>query len=232
MKKLFLLIFVTILFLLPFLSAAEPSYIFKQNEAVDLKTACFTAANEYCNSSVTCKATIYYPNQSILINNQNMTWNVNYFNYSLTPSQTSILGTYPIIVNCLSNQINVSNGFSTFDYEITANGNKPPSGIVIVLFSLLFIIILAGLVVLFLYGIGHFKDLNMDVKDIAYNIGGYFALLGIYGLSLEYMGSPLINNFLDLIIKIGAVTNVFLPIIAFILSITIGQLGKMANRNE
>lgn len=212
MKKLILL--GIIILLLMSLSAGASSYLFQQSTAVDLKVSCFDENNSLCTSGTNCYITIYKPNSNVLVFNKSMTYTTTYYNYSLNTSQTSDLGEYTSVVYCSGN----SDGFTTFTYEITENGKPNPSSSVIVLFIIMFSIILFYLVFILFYGISKFATFDFNLKDIAYNYGGYFALFGIYMLEPQYLGNADINSFLLLFIKIGAVTNIFLPLIGFAIS--------------
>ena len=139
MKKILLILFVAIVFIN--VVSAEPSYIFKQNEEVDLKVSCFKNDYSFCAITTTCNLTIIFPNNDILIDNELMTNNVNYFNYTLSEGINSRIGEYPVSVSCEGTY----NGFSTFTYEVTETGESAGNYriaiyIIIILAWLLFII--------------------------------------------------------------------------------------------
>lgn len=139
------------LFLINLVSATTSdttSFTFKQNQEVDLKISCIDINNTYCDEDTLCNITILYPNASILINNQPMTWNQAYYNYTLSASQTSVLGEYSAFVSCIGG---TENGFSTFNYQITTTGEvvKTLSSclfFVILLFILVIAVLIIGLV--------------------------------------------------------------------------------------
>lgn len=104
------------------LASAEPSYIFRQNTLIDLKVPCYAENYSLCTSTTTCNITIFLPvNNSALVNNQQMTWNDAYFNYTLLKNKTLILGEYSSSVNCFGAYY----GFSTFNFKITPDGTEP-----------------------------------------------------------------------------------------------------------
>jgi len=92
--------------------------LYKQNTAADIKIACFDSNNNYCTNGVTCSLTIFNPDSSTLISNQQMTYNPTFFSYNLNTSQTNDLGTYTGTVLCSStNNVN-----SEIEYQVTPNG--------------------------------------------------------------------------------------------------------------
>ncbi len=118
------------LFLISFISA-EPNFVFKQNTITDLKIACFNEDNEFCASSVNCNITILYPNSTSLVDNPPMTYNINYFNYTLTASNMTTLGEYTVIIVCNEN----TSAGTTFTYQITKTGSifNIPSAIIYII---------------------------------------------------------------------------------------------------
>ncbi len=118
-RGIILLILCTILVLLENgIVSAEPSFVFEQDEAVNLKVACVDEIEQPCNSTIHCNITILKPDHSILIDNQPMTYGAVYYTYNLALGQNSDLGEYPVDIFCLG----IGNGFSTFTYEITETG--------------------------------------------------------------------------------------------------------------
>ena len=113
-KKILLL---GIIILLP-LVLAESSFIFQKNTNVDLKISCINETKSFCSSGTLCQITINKPSGVNLIKNGSMTYQTDYFNYTLNTSQTADVGRYLCYVNCLGE----TNGFSTFTFEINPTG--------------------------------------------------------------------------------------------------------------
>lgn len=91
--KLYIIIGLLIIFSLGVVSAIDYEYVFKQNTPVDLKFSCFDeTTGEPCDTNYLCNITVYYPNFTVLINNDVATRNPSYYNYSIT--DTSTLGLY------------------------------------------------------------------------------------------------------------------------------------------
>lgn len=106
---------VVISILIPLVQA---DYIYKQYSATDIKYSCFNNGT-FCTNAATCNLTSFYPNSTIFIDNQAMTYNPSYFNYTL-PS-TEILGNYQSSIAC---EDSGNNTYSTFDFSITSSGNQ------------------------------------------------------------------------------------------------------------
>lgn len=134
-KILFALIFTLSLICIINLVSSESFLTFKQNEYVNYNFICVAENNSYCNSQTICVITINSPNGTNLVNDQNMTYNPSYFNYTL-PTQN--IGVHSWIILCYGNNIGISEGI----YEITPTGFPDTLG-----FYLLLIIISAGILI-------------------------------------------------------------------------------------
>lgn len=210
-NKAFMLIAVcTILFLLQLTSAGLGT--FKQNECVNIKTILNTTAVNISSLS--------YPNSSVAVTNTAMTKTGYTFNYNFC--NTSGLGIY--IYDYFDAQGNVY----VNDFEITGNGKAGASGGVVVLFSILFLIAVIFTGFFALYTFGHLMSLDVDLIDLAIDWGIFFGVVALYFLQDYYLGNPQIDTYLLLLIKIGGIVLVLVPIIAFILSLTLGTLKNKA----
>lgn len=176
---------------------------FTQNEPIRISQNCNNAT--YTNIS-----SINYPNSSVAESNIQMLYSGNGEFYYLFENTTQ-LGRY----NVRGISDGCENTFSTY-FEITTNGKSTPSGIVIIFFNLIFIIIIAGMLSLLLYTVFTFILFDFNAKDLIINVSSYFSLFAFYILGLEYLGNKFINDILLFLIEIGAVTTVILPITAFI----------------
>ena len=105
-------------------SAIDSSYIYEQNTSIDLKVPCINNDNSLCVDSTNCTITILHPNNTILIDGANMTYNTNYFNYTVDGSETNDLGDYVTSVSC----IGTTNGFTSFYFKVTPNGEELTTG--------------------------------------------------------------------------------------------------------
>ena len=120
-------------------AAAEPSFFFKANNDVDLKLPCINEGSP-CSAIATCNITIDDPESNTIVDNQLMTNQNSYHNYTL--SETSKLGTYQAIVFCDDDG---ESDFSTFSFATTENGNTQEGLTFIVAISIiiLFCVIIA-----------------------------------------------------------------------------------------
>ena len=121
----------------------------------------------------------------------------------------------------------VDGGFKceNIGYDITYNGKPDPSGSVNVFFSLLFLIIVGGMLSLLFLTIFRMVTWDFNVKDLVLNISSYFVVFATYILSKFYLGNEFIDGFLVWLIGVGAVTMVILPIIAFVITMMRRELN-------
>lgn len=171
------LIFLSFFFLFSFVSATS----FEQETSVDLKIS---------TNSSGCVITVAYPDSGIMIQEQPMTDNVGYANYTLSSTLTSTLGEYKGYSNCSTEEIsfniessnlNLTIGFYfillILSMGIVILGFYIKDYWVIVLGG--FGMILLGLFLLF-YGIDGFKDTayTWGIGIIILVLGGYFSIRG------------------------------------------------------
>jgi hypothetical protein len=185
----------------------------KQSECIEIPQVC--ASCSYVNLSV------QYPNKSIAVSNQPMVsqgaglWTYNFCN-------TSQLGRYDVSGQGDLNGIDT--GFSVLWFEVSVNGKEPAEGIIIVVFSLIFIAIISFGIIYFLKSLAHVIQLEMDLIDASIMISTYLAMWMFYYISFEYLGNALINDLLEIAISVGAVTHVFLPLVGFLVSFIMTNL--------
>jgi len=190
--------------------------IYEQSTDADLIIPCAYSTGEICSTSGVCNVSIQYNNGTYLVNFQPMTNMDNGdFKYSLDINDTAVLGDYDGKVYCIDGSYN---GTGFFTYSVTTNGNELPTAGVVVLFTVLFLIIIGGLIGLLLFTIFHMIQWDFDGKDLVYNVSLYLVTFAAYILSKEYLGNAFINDILVWLIGVGAITTVILPIIAFVMS--------------
>lgn len=183
---------------------------YEQGECVKISTI--------LNSTWVNISTISYPNSTTAVSNVVMIQVAQSFTYNFC--NTTDLGFY--IYDYFDNFGNVY----VNDFEITLNGKEKPSGIIVVLFIILFMVCLGFSSFMILYNIGHFFAFDFDIVDVAFNWGIYFIIVALYGLEEFYLGNPDIRTWLLWFISIGGFVLIFMPLLAFILSITVGTLSK------
>ncbi len=119
-KKLTLLL--VILLLVTTVSAA--SFVFQQGTDVNIKIPAINNNNSIADSTVSCFITIKYPNQTVLRNDTQMTFNTEgdaQFNVSMTALELSVSGDYPSTMRCDNG---ADFGFTSFSFEINPSGKK------------------------------------------------------------------------------------------------------------
>ena len=208
---------VLILVIAPLIIAETETY--KIDQETNLRFTC--TLNEAIPTGASYNITISYPNGTLFIDNQATTaQGSGAFNYTTTFTDT---GLYKVQNFCYDGTYSYS---STGYYDITGNGKTAPNENIILFFSIAILILLGFGLYSLILSMGHFASLDLDVVDVAKSFGVYFAILGLYQLSLIYLGSPQIETWLILFIKIGAWTHILIPLVGFVISITIGGLKK------
>jgi len=218
------LILILLLTCFPLVSSTSENFLgtFEKSTQIEILQLCSNSTS-FCDS---CNiSSIKYENSSIIISNILMTKREADFNYSLSANNTEVIGPYTVNGFCKAgSEIKV---FS-YTFEVTNNGNEKPSENVIVLFVILFTILVASLLSLLMYNIFHMITWDFDANDLIYNISAYFVLFVIYILGKEYLGNSFIDEFLVWIIGVTALTNVILPITAFVITFVKGGLDYNA----
>jgi hypothetical protein len=216
-----LLIAVLICITLPMASASVADFgTFKKGECVILLQTCADCTYNTITS-------VNYPNSTVAMGITPMT-KVNTV-YNATFCNTEELGEY--IVNGFGD-LGGTDTIWNYKFEVTDNGKTTPSGGVINLFIIFFLVCLAFTAYIILYDLGHFISLDFDIIDVAFNWGIYFVVVALYGLERFYLGSPMIETWLLWFIKIGGFVLIFMPLLAFILSITVGTLKNKRINTE
>lgn len=179
---------------------------------------------------------ITYPNSTRAISDVEMIADSTEFTYNFC--STNLNGQY--FINYEGNETN--NSLTKNWFFVTTNGKESPSGIVIVSFSLIFLVIIAFMLQFIIYTMMFFVEYNFSkrdstpkeerpiftIREFLINISGYILLWVFYGLERTYLGNELMNRVLSTIIFISSWTNVFFPVIALIISFTIATWREIA----
>lgn len=168
MKKIYLTLGVMIL-LIAFVSASDTSYVFKQNDDVNLKMRCF-AEDGYCGSGTVCMLSIDAPNGTNVMNNISMTYNETFLNISLP---TSNLGVYSAVGICLSQ----TNATSEFTYLVTPSGRTAPNVGESMVYIVTIIVMLLFSIIFFAISLTFKKDEKGDYPS--HGAGFKFGLIGL-----------------------------------------------------
>jgi len=210
--KLFPLLIIS-LFLLTCVSAqTETLGIFEKDSCIQLKQTC--ADCTYVNFS-----RVSYPDSTLALGQVTSEKVGSIFNYTFC--NTTQLGTY--VLEGIGDVEGTDTVFS-YDFDVTLNGNPPGDGVVVVVYTIMFILFIAFGITYFIISLGHTIQLEMDLIDLTIMVSTYLAMWVFYYVSFEYLGNPIINEILEIAISVGAVTHVFLPFVAFLLSFIMTNL--------
>ena len=112
MKKILMFLLLGI-FLISFTSALEPT-THRLNDKYEFIVTCNDIG--FCDSSTECVINIESPNNTKIVMNQNMSYQISYFNYSITPDE---IGIYGITGNCLDGELSAP---IDFELDVTFSG--------------------------------------------------------------------------------------------------------------
>jgi len=168
--------YIFILFLLLFSSIAfaEPTLFYKQGESIDLKIPC---ANDGlpCSSVSTCNITINYPNGSNMVNNQLMTNNGAYHNYTLVSS--SVVGEYQTTIFC---EDGADAGYDGFSFQVNSTGEKENENTILIIY-----LVLLGISFAYLFIGFKLDDVHIVSKILSYFFGMISLIVMLLMIYLE-----------------------------------------------
>jgi len=141
--------------------------IYQQGTSVDIRESC-TNAGSFCSGNATCNITIFSPHNFLLINNQPMTNQNSYHNYTLNTSQTTELGQYRYNILCVDGG---DKGIDSFIMEITPSGTQPSTAQ-----GMIYVIVLAISAIMF--GVVLWIATGMDGEN-KFNEKGIVTLINI-----------------------------------------------------
>jgi len=169
------------------------------------------------NDNITCNLHLR-DSQGFEIVIVNATPHLDYWDLNGTGGGTNAIGRYAWTLVCNDNT-NLVGGYRSGYFDITDNGKVEPEGLIILGFSIMLLLLLSYSVVIIVKALGHIIDKDFDLMDVAVMWGSYFALLGLGQLAGIYLGNVIINDWLDLFIKLYAFPMVIVPVIALFLSV-------------
>jgi len=214
----YLIFVIVICLILPVISAEIQTLgTFIKSSDVELKQV----GDGYTSCNIT-SVTLQGINSTTLIEDVAMIKRGNEYNYTLISNYTGSLGKYVVNGIC-------DDDVWAYDFYITENGRAEPEGIVIVVFTGVFLVVLMFATVSLLKMIGHWVDLEVDIIDASLAMSLYFVVLALYYLSKYYLGNILINDMLFIAVGVGGFTHVIVPITAFVTSLIFNPFRKGAN---
>jgi len=216
MKNKFIITLVLGIFLLSLASASlENLGTFEQDDCITISQTCVSCS--YVNiSSISNNVNSTLTSNIPMVSFGNGEWRYDFCDNNET-------GRYD--VRGIGDINGVDSSFAMY-YEITSNGKEKPEGIIIVIFSIAFLGLLFFAIFSLLKMIAMWKDLDVDILDVAKAFGIYFVIFAFYYLTKYYMGNPVIEDLTLLMIKIGAITHIFVPLTAFLTSMIFNPMRK------
>jgi len=221
--------FLLLLFAIVFMAALVPAqtsanFVFEQNTTIDLKISCFTETNNFCDSLVDCNITILRPNQEVIVDNQPMTFNDAFYNFTLDTNQTSVLGRHSTIGICTGN----TTGFSTFTYDITQTGVVLETGQSLIVIGLMIMLIFLASALLFFGN----KVETISVKVFLISLGVLFSVF-IVGFSIATIkelllfGGVFSGTFVNLFrLGVGLIIAGFVGVVLFLITFVLKAFAK------
>lgn len=217
-----LLIIGIILLGIPFVKSEVSTIYYPQNQTTDIKIPCWNN-NTYCSTGSKCNITIAYSNDSLLVNNLDMTNTNGIFNYTLTPAQTSTKGIYKEYVICSDG---ANNGYSAVQFYITGKGNPPGNDGLKVFIYLIFILSMVGLIYTFCINLAKIITLSIGIYDVLLSWAFYILMIITYNLAYEYLLVTFVEDLAIFFLNITKWTNGVMPILLLAIAIMIKMLDK------
>lgn len=193
MKRILLLLFGILLVANVMAIGEELSYT--PNETMDLKAHCFDENKTECAPGTTCRITIYYPNNSVFVNNQSMFRDTGNTFYNYTAAATSTLGVYNAVIDC--NSAATASGYESSKFYV---GNPSTEVQTMAINAALYI--LFGVAILLFIGFLFVK--HVPLKWTFFLLSILFIVIAVNTVSISLRneaGSENIRNIYD---KIGA----------------------------
>lgn len=209
------LIFGLIFLVLPIVLATTST--FPVSTALDYRVICSNNGS-ICSSPAICNFTLFYPNQTTLINNKLMTNQTSYHNYTLSANQLASFGEYCGYASC--NDAGLKKD-STFCFKITPNGEPSISDNFLVFLYVLFVATIFILIYLLIMNIAKLATYQETVLGVAFSWAIYFSMMVESWIIANYSTSNLLRDNIGVFLTITAFTHVVLPLISLIITMFI-----------
>lgn len=203
---------------------------FKQSVGLDLKVSC-----DELNCSEAYNVTIAFPNSSLLVDNQEMTFVNGYMLYSLNASQTSLIGTYPFYL------VSETDYYSD-SYKITQSGISPDLSQSLI-YGIIFLFALAVFLALFIPGLAidgsrkyniqglmewngrvYLKIFALAMSDLAF----VFLTFIVWRMAYYFLPLDFVSQILRSIFIVNMVFAPIVMIVGFIIVVTLILFDKNA----
>jgi len=157
------------------ITLASAQLTFEPEAPANIKISCFNGDSAFCSATATCNITIFSPNMTIFVDNQNMSNDVQYFSYT-TPALDN-RGEYNTVIQC---EDAGTNGYTSFTFLST---DIPMESQGVVAIGIMFSIIAVSFMFLFI-------GFKISQSDTYFPIALFFILISIvlvvYVINLGY----------------------------------------------
>lgn len=213
--------------LYPLTIVEPPSYDLKANMGYIHRISVYNATTgvPLNNSQVNCSMLLAdrFGTRVGMINPMDYDATAKIFRANFSAGNFTEFGDYTYLVKCTDTDVGA---VSTGSFFVSETGYGFPKEFVLAIFIIAFIILMALFLNSLIESIGRFASFNLDALDVAKSVGIYFGLLAMYQMSLLYLGSPQIESWLLLFIKVGGFTHLLIPITGLVFSMMIGSFKK------
>ena len=183
---------------------------FEKDSVINLKFPC-TYNGTNCPSGTTCNLSIIYPNQSLMVENQQASYSGSGIaNYTLPDS--SVNGDYRVPLTCTFPSSDSESGQA--DFTITPNGELPTIAQTLIYLGLIIILLILFTIIVFaLFNIDHF-GWRMGLTSFAYIIANVFLLVCWKMAELFLTSVP----FIEILFKVLYITSTvgYFPMFLFV----------------
>jgi len=203
---------------------AEPSYIFKQDQAVDFCTQVYNSNLSEATSDTSCYFTLQKPaTLELLIDDQNMSFNgTGSFCYAINATHLDTLGEYSINIRC---DDTTSFSFSKFSVAVTTTGN------IVSLSNIILVLVFLCLCGTFIWIGTSFSNEKFIVRTGFYLFGILMGILSVNSARIITSESTDLNTMANagFILIIAVLLFMFLYIFIFAL---INVFKQVKNKRE
>ncbi len=197
MKKTIIITMLMVYLLVNLVFAAD--FVFKQSTEIDFKIPCFNSTNDFCPATTDCTLTVTNQSLTIIINNQNMTHNTSFYNYTIPATNLSSLGEYKATIQCTDV---TESGYYIVTFEVTEDGT--PSAIKETNRDIrevgVTVLIIVFILILFIVGLYKEDPTLTALSGLLFMAQGVF--IAINGIST--LNNSFVNGFALLLIGLGA----------------------------
>jgi hypothetical protein len=198
-----------------------PVQYLKQNQSYTFSLSLHNQTDGSLLTNATAGCILHLSNSSgVHILESVMEYNIdNYLNFEqvVDPSYFINSGTYSVSLLCFTLEEGEGD-YLYYNFEVSENGKPSPNGIIIVVYTLIFIAIFFFGLIYFFKALEKFITFEMDLLDTIILMGTYFSMWIFYYFCKEYLGNAFVNSILEIAINVGSVTHVFLPLVGFMIA--------------